>query len=49
MERDIFQELGNNKRWKEFCDEYAPAGMFYDIHDDVLQSLISDIIEDFLN
>ena len=47
-ERDIFQELGRNKRWKDFCNEHAPAGMFYEMHDDVFQSLIADIIEDFL-
>lgn len=39
-----FTELDNNKIFKDFCEKYAPAGMFHELHDDNLQSMIAELL-----
>lgn len=39
-----FAKLDNNKIFRDFCEKYAPAGIFHELHDDNLQSMIAELL-----
>jgi hypothetical protein len=39
-----FSELDNNKIFRDFCEKHAPDGMFHELHDDNLQSMIAELL-----
>lgn len=39
-----FAKLDNNKIFRDFCEKYAPDGIFHELHDDNLQSMIAELL-----